>query len=276
MVDYTFISGQEIKFHGRDTDLTHVWDFGDGTPLLSAPNPTHTYSSIGIYTIIHTAQSSCGTCTAKTHTIEIVSSLPGSGTTDFTFKLGEEIHFNRKDTELNHYWNFGDGTPLSTVLSPTHTYSIPGIYSVTHTAQSSCGTCTAVIKTLQILQPPCPLTSKQSGDPVNFQLSPIGGTGPYTIEFRKDGVLIDPLLLLDGFGQPSISNPLTNISPGTSITRIYTLTDADIASAIAGICQFSTHVIDSCPPLLGGPKSDAQICNITVVCSTPICDFDVT
>lgn len=277
MADYTFVSGQELKFHGKDTELYHYWSFGDGTPISNTPNPSHIYSSLGMYTISHWAQSPCGTCTALAHTIEIVSDLSQTSTAQYKFRLGEEIYLNRKDTDLNHYWNFGDGTPLSTTPSPTHIYSNPGTYYITHTAQNTCGTCVAIIKTVEILSvPPCPLTSKHAGDPVNFQLAPTGGTGPYTIEFRKNGILIDPSLLLDEFGIPSISNPLTNVPPGTSITRVYTLTDADIVSAIGGICQFSTHVIDSCPPLLGGPKSDEKICNITVVCSIPICDFDVT
>ena len=32
-----------------------------------------------------------------------------------------------------HYWNFGDGTPVDQTVSPTHTYSLPGIYAVVHT-----------------------------------------------------------------------------------------------------------------------------------------------
>lgn len=158
MADYTFIASQELKLHGKDTELFHYWDFGDGTPISNLPNPSHIYSSLGAYTISHWAQSSCGTCTVKTHTIEIVSSLPYSGIAEFGFQLGEEIFFNRKDTELNHYWDFGDGAPISTLSSPTHIYTTPGTYTMSHWAQSPCGTCTIITRTIDILSPPvvCP------------------------------------------------------------------------------------------------------------------------
>ncbi len=32
-----------------------------------------------------------------------------------------------------HFWNFGDGSPVDQTVSPTHSYSLPGIYSVVHT-----------------------------------------------------------------------------------------------------------------------------------------------
>lgn len=151
MADYTFVVGKQLKLCGRDTELYHYWDFGDGTPISNNPNPTHIYSSLGTYTVTHTAQSVCGICTAKTHTVEIVDNLPYFGAADFGFKLGEEICFNRKDTELTHAWEFGDGTPISIDASPTHIYYTQGIYTVSHIADSTCGTCT-VAKTVEILQ----------------------------------------------------------------------------------------------------------------------------
>lgn len=151
MADYTFTTGKELKLHGKDTEFFHYWDFGDGTPISNAQNPTHIYSTTGFYTINHWAQSPCGTCTIKTHTVEIVTILPGPGIADFEFALGEEVYFNRKDTELAHAWNFGDGSPISNLPSPTHIYSTQGIYTITHTAQNSCDTCIAITKTIEIV-----------------------------------------------------------------------------------------------------------------------------
>lgn len=31
-----------------------------------------------------------------------------------------------------HTWSFGDGSPINTTLSPTHTYAVAGVYTVTH------------------------------------------------------------------------------------------------------------------------------------------------
>lgn len=152
MANYTFVVGKQLKLHGKDTELFHYWDFGDGSTMSNLPNPSHIYPSIGTYLVTHTAQSVCGMCTVSTHTVEIVTSLPYTSTADFGFKLGEEIYFNRKDTELTHAWEFGDGTPISTEVSPIHIYYAQGTYTISHITDSICGTCT-VMKTVEIL--PC-------------------------------------------------------------------------------------------------------------------------
>jgi len=151
MADYTFIADKELKLHGKDTELYHYWDFGDGSPISNLPNPSHIYSSLDTYTVSHWAQSPCGTCTALAHTVEIVSNISQPSSAQYKFELGEEIYFNRKDTELSHAWDFGDDTPISTLSSPEHIYTNPGTYTIIHTAQSSCGTCTAITKTVEIL-----------------------------------------------------------------------------------------------------------------------------
>ena len=41
--------------------------------------------------------------------------------------------FPTNNNVISHLWNFGDNTPTSTELMPTHTYSASGTYTVTHT-----------------------------------------------------------------------------------------------------------------------------------------------
>ncbi len=74
MADYTYGIGQELQFNTLSTDLTHTWDFGDGTPISSDSSPTHIYSIPGTYTVIHSARDFCGMCTAVSHTVDIVQS----------------------------------------------------------------------------------------------------------------------------------------------------------------------------------------------------------
>lgn len=74
VADYTYGIGQELKFNTLSTDLTHTWDFGDGTPISSDESPTHIYSTLGTYTVIHGARDFCGSCTAVSHTVDIVQS----------------------------------------------------------------------------------------------------------------------------------------------------------------------------------------------------------
>lgn len=154
MVDYTYTAGQTIRFGRKDTELTHLWNFGDGN-ISTLPNPFHTYSSLGIYTVTHTSWNSCGTCIGGIiHTAEVVPNLSTPSTADYKFQLGEEIHFNRQDTELTHLWNFGDGN-TSVLPDLFYIYTTPGIYTVTHTAWNVCGTCVGGANhTVEILQAP--------------------------------------------------------------------------------------------------------------------------
>ncbi|WP_324462878.1 PKD domain-containing protein [Dokdonella sp.] len=48
--------GLDVSFSDRSLDIdgsivTHMWDFGDGSPTSSAANPTHTYPAPGSYTV---------------------------------------------------------------------------------------------------------------------------------------------------------------------------------------------------------------------------------
>src|SRR5687767_3111793 len=52
-----------------------------------------------------------------------------------------EITFTNTSTYATTYsWNFGDYTPVNTTLSPAHTYSVAGTYTVTLTATGVGGT----------------------------------------------------------------------------------------------------------------------------------------
>lgn len=74
MADYTYGIGQELQFNTLGTDLTHTWNFGDGTPVSSDPSPTHTYTTVGTYTVVHNARDFCGACISVSHTLDIVQS----------------------------------------------------------------------------------------------------------------------------------------------------------------------------------------------------------
>lgn len=51
--------------------------------------------------------------------------------TNFTVKFNPVV--SNDSPLVRHYWNFGDGTTGSQLISPTHTYAIPGSYPVVHT-----------------------------------------------------------------------------------------------------------------------------------------------
>lgn len=62
--------GQTTIFTNTSTgfDLTYTWDFGDGSPTSNEANPSHTYSSIGAYTVTLTAGNIFG---SSTYTVQV-------------------------------------------------------------------------------------------------------------------------------------------------------------------------------------------------------------
>ena len=106
------------------------WNFGDGN-TSSNPNPVHTYSDYGSYTVSLEVTTSEG-CS---DTIQKPLTLTPGPVADFT-QTGEcgnfEVQFtdNSSGSIESRQWDFGDGN-ISTVLNPAHTYSSEGEYTVT-------------------------------------------------------------------------------------------------------------------------------------------------
>lgn len=69
-------SGNTWNFNYTGTNLytTISWDFGDGTPVSNAVNPTHTYADSGSYTVCVTITDDCGSNT----TCQIINTV-GTG-----------------------------------------------------------------------------------------------------------------------------------------------------------------------------------------------------
>ncbi len=167
------------------------WDFGDESvipmdagdnevscsggncPPSMIANPTHTYTKPGTYTVTLTASSQ--TCAPGTFSKTITVSdkcqitaqfdaVPEKGEAPLTVQFTDRSVGN----PTMWYWDFGDGVipmdagdnevscsggncPPSMIANPVHTYTEPGIYSVTLTASSqTCapGTATKVIEVL--------------------------------------------------------------------------------------------------------------------------------
>lgn len=130
--------------------------------------------------------------------------------TDYTFGIGEELQFNAQDTDLSHIWDFGDGSLLSTLSTPTHIYNTPGIYTITHTAKDFCGICTIAgshsveisLASITVRSILLDRYTANVGDIVTVfiivqNLSPVYGTGTITLRFNADvigtyNVTLDP------------------------------------------------------------------------------------
>jgi len=122
-----------ITDHSIGADEWH-WDFGDGTTSV-VPNPVHTYSSVGTYTISLTVVNHITGCDyTKTATITVadehaaftasLTTLCKNSSTDFT---ATSVH--NPPAIVNYEWDFGDGA-TATGVTASHVYVTAGLYSV--------------------------------------------------------------------------------------------------------------------------------------------------
>jgi len=133
------------------------WDFGDGY-YAYIRNPTHTYTKTGNFDVYYTARNEYGArITIKVATINVTNpppvpvAIPTSGCAPL------KVQFNGPSTDNTRSWawNFGDGTPISALKNPVHTYNYPGTYNVRLTTCNS-GGCriNPDIVTITVFDPP--------------------------------------------------------------------------------------------------------------------------
>ena len=119
------------------------WDFGDGN-TSTAQNPSHTYTSSGLYTVSLTATNDDGSDTlTRTDYISVSDPLPpvadfvGSPTSGVAPLTVDFSDLSANDP-TSWSWNFGDGN-TSTSQNPSHVYTTPGVYTVSLTASNAQG-----------------------------------------------------------------------------------------------------------------------------------------
>jgi PKD repeat protein len=140
----------DVQFQNATEPLyyynTYEWDFGDGTPVSTELNPSHTYLENGSFTITMTATNSLGTDTVV-HEDYINILLPDAPTAGFTVDsyggfTPVTISFTNTSTPHNvlmdYFWDFGDGT-TSTGIDVEHIYDEVGFYDIIFVATNPVG-----------------------------------------------------------------------------------------------------------------------------------------
>lgn len=138
------------------------WNFGDGQ-TASTQNPTHQYTSSGIYPITLSVTSD-SLCSNSIIIPTVVYSLPVA---DFTPLMGcnnTPIQFTDQSNSLDGYtlenwnWNFGDiqsgGNNTSNSQTPAHQFDTAGAYSIKLKVTSNVGCSDSIYKTMAIRQAP--------------------------------------------------------------------------------------------------------------------------
>jgi PKD repeat protein len=114
---------------------SYAWDFGDGATSTLA-NPSHSYAAAGVYTVKLnvTGPGGSNTQTRSNYLTVTTSSAPvaqfigrpSSGVAPLAVSF-----VNTSTGSMTSYaWDFGDGA-TSTAASPSHSYAVAGVYTVT-------------------------------------------------------------------------------------------------------------------------------------------------
>ncbi|MBK7886716.1 MAG: PKD domain-containing protein [Bacteroidetes bacterium] len=123
--------------NGASSGATSVWDYGDGSPLDTAYNPTHTFPSPGNYTVCSYITGACVSDTVCTTVI--ICPAPALAAYNYTINYPTVDFSDGSQNAVSWSWDFGDGSPLDNSQNPSHTYSTFGLYTVCLTVTDTCG-----------------------------------------------------------------------------------------------------------------------------------------
>ncbi|MEM7657062.1 MAG: PKD domain-containing protein, partial [Bacteroidota bacterium] len=120
-------------------------DFGDGSPMINAVNPTHVFTDAGDYTVslLTTGEGGCesvaqqiGVSVSEPPLADFAAD-PGPNT-DLPLPGAEVSFSDQSQRALNWFWDFGDGS-FSNEASPFHRYEQAGDYTVSLTITDEVG-----------------------------------------------------------------------------------------------------------------------------------------
>ncbi|HOS47671.1 MAG TPA: PKD domain-containing protein [Bacteroidia bacterium] len=240
-----------------DSSLNAVswqWDFGDGSSS-TLMNPSHIYSTPGVYTVtlIATNANGCSDTLTRTNYITVNGAIPQFAVSNISGCSPLSVTFSDMSSgAVGWIWNFGDGT-IDSIQNPVHLYADTGSYVVSLYAIDATGCST-------IFTYPQPITTSASPN-AQFVKSDSVGCSPLTVSFNSLATSADSLIWLMGDGTILYgSNPsYTYAIPGDyQITLIAkniggcsdTIVDpVPVHVSLSPQASFSTDIQEGCDPL---------------------------
>ena len=187
-----------------DVMYSYLWDFGDGSPEFATTerNVKHMYTQAGLYS----AQLQVRDQDGKKYNAPVPVMLTITNTTepfiaDFTAEPRDgsvplRVSFSDHSTSpvpiTAYTWNFGDNTAISTEKNPVHSFTRPGMYTVSLTITNKNGINTTKTE-------PGFIQVRASRFPVvQFNATPLSGPAPLMVLF-EDHSELDPAIPKDKY-----------------------------------------------------------------------------
>ena len=211
------VNFQDISPNG----VKWAWNFGDGG-TSTVKNPSHTYTTAGEFdvTLTITTASGCQATLRKPKFIRIVppvasiQNAPVGGCIPFTYS--PVSNSSAVEPITGYLWDFGDGSPTSTLQSPSHVYANTGNYTIklTVTTQGGCSNTTTVSNGVSTGTPAIP----------NFSANRIQSCADTSIQFTNLTTPATGLNYTWEFGDNTSSNAKDPVhvyrSPGVYTVRL--------------------------------------------------------
>jgi PKD repeat protein len=130
------------------TIVSYQWDFGDGG-RASGVTATHSFSDAGTFIVTLTVTDTIGRTNSVSQSVTV-----GAGakpTAAFIFSptsplVSQQVNFNASTSVpatgrriVSYDWNFGDGSPGGSGVTTSHTYTVPGTFTVVLTVTDDAG-----------------------------------------------------------------------------------------------------------------------------------------
>ncbi|CAN5247103.1 PKD domain-containing protein [soil metagenome] len=203
---------------------SYAWDFGDSTPTVTTQTASHTYAAPGSYDVKLTVKdndNATSEVTTKTVTVVAPNVKPTAAFTstvaDAKVSLDASTSTDTDGTISSYAWEFGDGTN-GTGVSPEHTYTTSGTYSVKLTVTDNRNGTDSLTKSVVVTVPGAPAGTSLAKDAFGRTLATGWGTadtgGAWTLTGTASSFKVDA-----GKGQialPAAGNGRTALLNGVS------------------------------------------------------------
>ena len=133
------------------------WDFdSNGSIDNTTQNPSNVFAGVGAYNV--ELKVSNGACSDSITKVVTISPSPTANFNLSSACLGSITSFTATSTPTagiaSHVWDYGDSSPFGNGLNTTHTYTSPGIKTVSYTVTTTSGCQSVFTKTLNVFPNP--------------------------------------------------------------------------------------------------------------------------